>query len=320
MRQSELLEQATEPADVAPPDPPEVEEAVTMIGDKLAGWADAAIAHLPNVVLAVVVLVLFWLGSKVVRRLLDAALRKTPLATPVRTLLTALAAIATLAVGLFFALGVVGLDKTVTSLLAGVGIIGLALGFAFQDLAANLMSGMMLSIRRPINVGDIVETNDFFGTVEEINLRATVVRRPTGQLVYIPNRAVLENPVINYTTLGTRRVDLKVGASYGDDLDKVREVALAAVGQVEGLLDGRPVELFFEEFGDSSINFVVRFWVDFDRQPDFLVARSEAIERLKKAFDEAGLTIPFPIRTLDFGIVGGQPLEESLRRGSGADS
>jgi small conductance mechanosensitive channel len=108
-------------------------------------------------------------------------------------------------------------------------------------------------------------------------------------------------------------VDLEIGVSYGDDLEKVRRVAIRAVEKVSVRKPDTEVELFFEEFGGSSIDFVVRFWIDFAaRQADYLRARSEAIERLKRAFDANGITIPFPTRTLDFGVRGGEKLSEVL--------
>jgi small conductance mechanosensitive channel len=111
---------------------------------------------------------------------------------------------------------------------------------------------------------------------------------------------VFENPITNFTAPGERRVDLKAGVSYGDDLDKVKRVAVEAIGAVSARKPDREVELFFQDFGDSSINFVVRFWIEFaSKQSDYLRAQSEAIERLKKAFDENGVTMPFPTQTLD---------------------
>ncbi len=295
-----------------PPDPPSPTEAVDLLTGKLAGWIEETVRLLPNLALAVVVLVLFWLLSRLARWLLGRALEATPMPAPLRNLATTVLGVVVLVGGLFFALGVLGLDKTVTSLLAGVGIVGLALGFAFQDIAANFMSGVLLSVRRPIRVGDVVETNDFFGTVEEINLRSTVVRRPTGQIVYIPNKLVFENPLINYSRLGKRRVDLAVGVSYADDLEKAKKLAMAAVEDLPERDKESAVELFYTGFGGSSIDLVLRFWVPFSKQSDYLAAQSEAIVRVKRAFDEGGVSIPFPIRTLDFGILGGKELGESL--------
>lgn len=121
--------------------------------------------------------------------------------------------------------------------------------------------------------------------------------------------------VVNYSANGTLRVDLQCGVSYGEDLPTVRRVAVDAITDVPGRDTSREVELFFEEFGSSSISFVTRFWVDYDTHADFLTARSGAICRLKQAFDAHDIMIPFPIRTLDFGIRGGQGLTDALPLG-----
>lgn len=291
------------------------QKTMTELVNKLSGWVEAAVLALPNFALAVLVLVLFWIASKVIRHALRRVLATTPVVRQIRRLLVNVTGIVVIATGLFIALGVLELDKTVTSLLAGAGIVGLALGFAFQDVAANFIAGLYLAFVRPIHVGDVIETNDFFGTVERIDLRSMTLRRPEGQMVLIPNKLVFETPLVNYNDLGRRRVDLPVGVAYGDDLEKVMDVAMEAVEGVEGRDPERATELYYTEFGDSSINFVVRFWIPFDRQSQYLEARSQAIRRVKGAFDEAGITIPFPIRTLDFGVVGGEKLSEALPPG-----
>ena len=220
---------------------------------------------------------------------------------------------ALLAAGFFISLGILGLQKTVASLLAGAGILGLALGFAFQDIAANFMAGIYLSIEHPFRAGHLIQTKDFVGIVQKVHLRWTEVRTPEGQLVLIPNKQVFENPITNFTTPGKRRVDLKLGVSYGDDLEKVRRVTVKTLEQIPARKADTDVEMFFHELGDSSINLVARFWIDFSsKQADYLAARSDAIERIKKAYDENGITMPFPTRTLDFAVKGGEPLHEEL--------
>ncbi len=289
------------------------EDAFAKLTEKLDGWLDQAVLMLPNFLVGLVVVVAFWLLAKLVKkgvgRLLDSILP-----TQIARLIASVSYLAVLTAGVFVALGILGLNKTVTSLLAGAGILGLAIGFAFQDIAANFMSGILLALRRPFTLGELIETQDFFGTVKKISLRSTEIHTPQGQLVLVPNRQVFENPIVNYSRTGERRIDLGVGVAYGDDLGAARKVAVAAVEGVEARQADRAVELFYEEFGDSSINFVVRFWIDFSRQAEYLAARSEAIERIKTAFDEAGITIPFPIRTLDFGVVGGERLSQDLGR------
>jgi small conductance mechanosensitive channel len=275
-----------------------------LLARKLTGWGRAFVLALPNFLLAVVTVVAFWLLARAVRNLVQRLLRRVSHSEQVTYLLCQAVYIAVLTAGLFIALGVLGLQKTVASLLAGAGIVGLALGFAFQDIAANLMAGIYLSVRRPFRRGHLIKAQDYFGIVQEVNLRWTEILTQQGQLVLIPNKQVFENPIMNYTIRGSRRVDITLGVSYGDDLEKARQVALEAVASLPGRTPDRPVELFYEEFAESSIDFTIRFWIPFETQKDYLAARSDAIIVIKKAFDAAGITIPFPTRTVDFGTGG----------------
>jgi small conductance mechanosensitive channel len=310
--QAEAVSQVAEAAQEVPlPSPPPTLEAATgLIVDKLRGWGEAAIANLPNLLVALLVMVAFWLLARGVRSLVRRALQRTRMPTPIVTLIAAIVGFVIVLAGFFIALGVLGLDRTVMALLGGVGIAGLALGFAFQDIVANFVSGILLSVRRPIDVGDYVETHGYEGYVEEINLRATVVRTTDGRIVHIPNKHVFENPIVNFSTLRRRRVDLPVGISYGDDLPLARRAIVECLQGHPAVLESQPVEVHYTGFGASSIDLVVRFWVDFRKQVDFVEARGEAVERITRAFREAGITIPFPIRTLDFGIVGGTRLDQ----------
>ncbi|WP_224995999.1 mechanosensitive ion channel family protein [Cesiribacter sp. SM1] len=287
----------------------EIANASELILDKLENWARAIIHMLPNFALAVLIVVVAYLIARLARKLVAGLMHRV---TPQRTLQHLLANIAFVAVllfGAFIALGLLQLDKTVTSLLAGAGIIGLALGFAFQDIAANFMSGIIMAIRMPFREGDIIEAKDKMGIVTDMSLRSTIIRSFQGQYHIIPNKDVFQNIITNYNTYGKRRVDLPVGVSYGDDLEKVKQVVLNAIKTVPQVRQNDPIQLFYKEFGDSSINFEVRFWVDYKLQPDFLEAQSNAIMAIKKAFDENDIMIPFPIRTLDFGIKGGEKLD-----------
>jgi small-conductance mechanosensitive channel len=220
-----------------------------------------------------------------------------------------------LAIGvtLFVTLSVLHLDKAVFSILAGAGIAGIALAFAFQDIAANFMAGILLSIRRPLRIGDLVKSREIMGKVLTINMRDTIIQTFSGQMVIVPNKDIFQNSLENYTISGKRRFELTVGVSYGDDLEKVKQVALKAVKNISALNAEEPPRLFYESFADSSINFTLQLWINSTEQPIFLQARSEAIMLIKKAFDENGITIPFPIRTLDFGIKGGENLAEVLK-------
>ncbi len=142
-------------------------------------------------------------------------------------------------------------------------------------------------------------------------MRAIKCRTQQGQRVIIPNRKVIEGEITNYSITGVRRVDLKCSVSYEDDLQQAEDLAIKAVESLPLRNRERPVEMFYEEFGASSINFRIRFWIEPD-QKTFLKARSEAIKVIRQAFRDHGITIPFPIRTLDFGISGGTNLRQQL--------
>lgn len=286
------------------------EKAYGLIVEKLTTWLDAMISQLPNLAFAALVLVLGFFLSRILRRYALRAVRKFSKLETINRLFASFVYVVGLGIAVFTALDILNLDKAVTSALAGAGIIGLALAFAFQDIAANFISGIFMSFRRPFNVDDLVKVNDNLGYIEAINLRDTTIITLQGQRLIIPNKMVFQNTIENYTATGNRRLDFNVGISYGEDLQKVKEITLGAVSSLQTRDSSRAVEFFYEAFGDSSINFNIYIWINATDQRTYIDARSEAIIKIKAAYDAAGITIPFPIRTLDFGIKGGQTLTD----------
>ncbi len=289
------------------------ENAYNLIVEKLSLWLQQFIRLLPNMLLAAFVLVIgIWLASRfknIFHKLIHKFIQRQILAN----LFASVVQVFLIGVTVFIALSILGLDKAVTSILAGAGIIGLALAFAFQDIAANFISGIFITFRRPMNVGDIVKLNGYMGRVEEINLRDTVIRSFQGQMVVIPNKIVFQNPIENYSLLGKRRFDLTIGVSYGDDLEKVKRVTLEAVKGIKNLSDEDEVTIFYTEFGESAINFEIRMWVNSTEQSVYKQVGNDAILQIKKAYDENDIMIPFPIRTMDFGIKGGVKLNAMMK-------
>ena len=288
-----------------------INNAFELIMEKLHTWMTELIRLLPNILLAAIVLTAGIFFSRLIRNFADRHLSKVSDNKTLNNLFASSIYIFLIGVTIFTALSVLQLDKAVTSILAGAGIIGLALAFAFQDIAANFISGIFISFRKPITINDTVKIKNYLGVVKEINLRDTVLLTFQGETVIIPNKEVFQNPIENYTTLGRRRFDLNIGISYGEDLDKVKEIALAAVKDIEELYENEETTFFYEGFGDSSINFVIRMWVNTHEQIAWNRAGSKAVILIKKAFDENNIMIPFPIRTLDFGIKGGVPLDNT---------
>ena len=260
----------------------DINEAYKLIMQKLTEWMQGFVKMLPNILLAAVVLVIGLFLAKRIKKIAAKLIARVSTNTTLNNLFTSIIYIFFIGIALFSVLSILQLDKAVTSVLAGAGIAGLALTLAFQDIAGNFISGVFISFRRPLHIGDIVKIKDYMGKVEEINLRDTTIRTFQGEMVIIPNKDVFQNPIENYSLLGKRRFDLTIGVSYGEDLSKVKEVTLNAVKGLEGLSQEDETTMFYQEFGDSSINFVIRLWVNSTDQPIYLQVGSEAIMQIKK--------------------------------------
>ncbi|MCC5918711.1 MAG: mechanosensitive ion channel family protein [Cryomorphaceae bacterium] len=286
-----------------------MQEIFQLLIDKLYHWFEQLVLLLPNLALSIV---FTFLGFKLVKRFGRFAgkmLDKVSEQKLLNNLFVIVIRISLFAVVIFIALTILQLDRAVTSILAGVGILSLGLAFAFQDIATNFIAGILISFRRPVRINDLIEVNGIIGFTQEVNLRETIIRSPQGKKIIIPNKDIFQSALTNHTRAEKQRLDLEVGVSYGDDLEKVKRVVMEAIEALDNRTPD-PVKVFFKEFGDSSINLLVFVWLNKPELPVFLEARSEAIMRIKKAFDENDITIPFPIRTLDFGIKGGEKLSE----------
>lgn len=289
----------------------EASEAVDLIRDKILSWSKELVAMLPNLLLATLIVVAGWFAARFVRFATMKLMRRLTDSITLHELVSSTLYVATVLMGAFAALSVLNLDKTVTTLLAGAGIIGLALGFAFQDIASNFIAGVLMAAQRPLRRGELVETSGETGVVERILLRTTELRNMQGLQVIIPNKDIFQSVLINYSRNGTRRVDLPVGVSYGEDLQQVKEVIITAMQHVPDVLREKGVDVFYQCYGDSSIDLEVRFWITSVSNRHFHDVRSNAIMAIKAAFDKEGITIPFPIRTLDFGAKGGTRLDQA---------
>src|SRR5689334_16977501 len=207
------------------------ETALRELMGKLNGWVNQAVLMLPNLGLALIIILVFWVIARIGSNVTGRVLRRATPYQEINTLLTRLVWAAILAAGVFIGLGVLQLEKTVTSLVAGAGVLTLIIGFAFQDLAANFIAGILLQLRHPFHAGQLVRTNDFYGTVEHIDLRNTIIHTLTGQIVHLPNKDVFQKPLENFSAAGTRRVDIPVTVPKDVDVDNAERAAIAAAEQ-----------------------------------------------------------------------------------------
>lgn len=197
--------------------------------------------------------------------------------------------------GAVYALSLLGFDTGPAFLLI---LFFIALIFlAGRPLLENFGSGLVLQARHAFTAGDQVTSNDHTGTVVEVNSRATVINTVDGKFVYLPNRDVLNNPLVNYTVEGRRRTTLKIGVEYGTDLRLAVTVIDRALGGVTTVLDDPPHQVFVNEFGDSSIDLLAWYWHQPEIDAEF-VATDDVALAIKDALDEAGIVIAFPQRVL----------------------
>jgi len=244
-----------------------------------------------NLLVAAVMLAAGWFCiepiTKLVGKALDSSVKKK------RPLLTGLAT-QVVNKGLWIVLVVMVLSRLgvdVGPLIAGLGVTGFILGFAFQESLGNLASGLMIAINEPFRVGDFVEVAGLSGTVRDVGIMATELSTPDNKKVVIPNKSAWGSPITNYSALGQRRVDLSVGIAYGESIEKAVNVARQAVNSVEGVLPEPEARIAPVSFDDSQITICLRPWV---KSENYWTVHAAVIAAVKSAFERENISIPFP--------------------------
>lgn len=274
-------------------------EPVNILLKQLREILRGMIEILPQLAIAIVLLMMTWLIAwgvkKAIRRLTQSQLRPS-----LQTLLVNMGAIGIWLVGIMIAAVVLFPSLTPASMLAGLGVGSVAIGFAFKDIFENFLAGIIILFRQEMRLGDFVECEGIEGEVEKILIRETHIRQVDGQLVVVPNAVLFKNPLTIRTDKDTRRTTVICGVAYGEDVDASRKVIEAAVAKCETVSsDSLPIQVFAQEFNSSSIDFEVTWWTG-SKPLDIRKSRDEVIASVKRALDEAGIEIPFPYRTLTF--------------------
>ena len=278
-----------------------VQDAISKLWTKMDGWLDAIILKLPNIILAILTMALFYFIARGVRKLLRKYLLKHINQVSIQDIIAKTVFVTVLLIGFFVALGVMDLDKVLTSILAGAGVLGLAIGLALQGTLSNTVGGFMLSFMPSIRINDFIKNGEASGVVQEITLRNIVIKTPQNNITVIPNSSFVDGAFTNYSLEDRGRIFVNCGVGYESNLQEVEDLTVKIIGENFEQNNGEEVEFYFTEFGDSSINFVVRFWADMTSFKQEHAARHKAVKLIKKAFDGKDINIPFPIRTLDFG-------------------
>ncbi len=242
-----------------------------------------------NVLIAILI---FYIGKWVVNLIVKGMLKAMQKGDMDVTLRRFIANLARMLLMLFVIIAAINqLGIQTASLIALVGAAGLAVGLALQGSLSNFASGVLIVLFRPYKVGDWIEGGGVSGSVEEVQILTTVLKTGDNKRVIIPNSQIMGSTITNYSANDTRRVDLVVGVSYSDDLDKVRGELEKLVAADERILADPATTIAVSELADSSVNFVLRPWV---KTSDYWGVYFGLTEAIKKRFDEVGISIPFP--------------------------
>lgn len=255
----------------------------------LQQFTELAINYFPKVLGAILTLLIgFWLSGIVSKRIRKNFEKRNidPSLTP---FITSMIGICIKVLVLLSAASMFGLE--VTSFVAIFGALALAVGMALQGNLSHFASGIMILFFKPFKVGDFIVTNGYSGTVKETQIFNTLLTTLDNRIIIIPNSNITSNPLENLTANAVRKVPLKFGISYGDDIDKARSVIKNVVKNCPFIDQAQPVDIFVSELADSSVNFVVRPWC---KTENFWDVHFYMHEQIKKAFDQAGIGIPFP--------------------------
>jgi small-conductance mechanosensitive channel len=201
--------------------------------------------------------------------------------------------------GCYVILRVAGLTQLALTLVGGTGLIGLILGIAFRDITENFLSSIFLSMQRPFETGDLVEISGVTGYVQRLNIRTTILMTLDGNLTQIPNASVYKSNISNYTTNANRRESFVVGIGYDDAIDSAQETARQVLAEHPAVLKDPEPSVLVDGLGSATVNLRIYFWLD-GRAHSWLKVRSSVIRLVKRAFQQAGISLPDEAREVVF--------------------
>ena len=242
-----------------------------------------------NIIIAIVI---FYVGKFVVGlvvRGMRKVMHRQEVDKTLETFVSNLLRMVLMVVVIIAAIGQVGIQTT--SFIAIFGAAGLAVGLALQGSLSNFAAGVLIVLFRPYKVGDFVEAAGIAGVVEQVQILTTVLRTGDNKQIIVPNGQIMDSIITNYSAKDTRRIDMVVGVSYDDDLDKVRATIDELIAADERILSDPAPTVAVSELADSSVNFVVRPWVN---TADYWGVMFDLTEAIKKRFDKEGISFPFP--------------------------
>lgn len=267
---------------------------------KLQGMLTGLIAALPNLAVALLVFVLFYVLARgigsLVRRLSSGYQHHENFAL----VFSRLARWLTIFIGILVTAVILFPNFTPARMIEFLGIGSVAIGFAFRDILQNFLAGILILLTQPFRIGDQIIVNAFEGTVEEIQTRATLIKTYDGRRVVIPNADLFVDSVIVNTAFDHRRIEYDVGLGYGDKIGDAKRLIFEALAECEGVLNDPAPEVLVVDLAASSLNLRVRWWITPPRQRDTFASRDEVLSAVKQKLNENGIDLPFPTQQILF--------------------
>jgi len=278
-----------------------IDTAVDKLAESVADLVDGIVRHMPQITIALFILFITALLASIARKTARRLFSKAKLRQSLKDLFTLFIGLGVWFIGLIVAAGIVFPGFGMGQLIATAGLVSIAIGFAFQDIFENFFAGILILWKYPFEPGDFIEieSEGIVGKVEDIEIRMTLVRLTTGELVTVPNATVYKSPLRVLTNKPSRRQTVAAGVAYGEDVGEARDVITKAVESCETVHKDKPIEIFLTGFGASSMDYEVTWWCG-PTPLDQRRSRDEVVEAVKRALDEAGIEIPYPYRTITF--------------------
>ncbi len=251
--------------------------------------SQTVVAFGKNIVIALLIFYVGRMAVGLVVRALRKLMQRQEVDKTLETFVCNLVRMALLVVVIIAAISALGIETT--SFIAIFGAAGLAIGLALQGSLSNFAAGVLIVLFRPYKVGDYIEGAGISGSVEQVQILTTVLKTPDNKEIIVPNSQIMNSIITNYSANDTRRVDMVVGVSYTDDLDKVRKTLEELVAADDRILEEPACLIAVSALADSSVNFVVRPWAKTD---DFWGVKFDLTEAIKRRFDQEGISFPFP--------------------------
>lgn len=267
--------------------------------EKLLSMVQGAIALLPNIIIGIVVFILFWVLGRVVRSFVRRQTRHRDTRN-VGLVFGRLTQGGLVILGFLIAATIIFPSFNPADALAALGIGGVAIGFAFKDILQNFLAGILILLTEPFKLEDQIVFNDYEGTVEHIQTRATTIRTYDGRRVVIPNAELFTNAVIVNTAYDRRRLEYDIGIGYGDDIAEAKKIILNTLSSHSEVLKDPGPEALVVELADSTINIRARWWIEPPRQADMVVSRDWVLENVCNKLVAAGIDLPFPTQQVLF--------------------